>query len=837
MALPALALLTLAIHAGPAPLGGASSAAAADDARYALANGCYGLRSQSLGRFVAKSGDGGYRASAGDVGQAEPFRMQATDLGKYLFFGKDGDFLAVGSQLTGGDRVETASTASEAAEWVVDVTGSGAFRITSRAKDKALAVSGDGGELVLADGGSAGDTALFSFEKASGCAVYPEVQVNVTGRPRGGSTRYTEVRGLLDAHMHMMAFEFLGGSVHCGRPWHPYGVTHALVDCPDHEPGGFGAVLENTISYGTPARPHDTTGWPTFKDWPHHASLTHEQSYYKWLERAWRGGLRLFVNLLVDNAVLCELYPHKRNPCDEMNTVRLELRRIYELQDYIDAQSGGPGKGWFRIVRSPYEARRIINQGKLAIVLGIEVSRLFGCTVQNDVPECDRDQIDRQMDEMYAQGVRSLELVNKFDNALTGVAGDEGTTGNVVNFGNFYETGRFWQLETCTGPGSDKEQTTPAHGHNEDALIAGIQLLLAPGTAPVYGEPPHCNTRGLTDLGEYLIRRMMKKGIMFDPDHMSHLARSQALALVGSKDYSGLVSSHSWSHESSLPPIYALGGVVTPYAGSSTSFAHAWRDTRKIRSKKHYYGFGYGADMNGFGAQGAPREGSEANPVRYPFKSFDGSATIDRQRSGERVYDINVDGVAHYGLYPDWVEDLRKIAGDQIVEDMARGPEAYLQMWERATGVAPESCRQAHGDFTSRGIGKVRLGQSPRGVLESAGQPAARAGRIYRYCVGAGRNRRGEVIVVFTSGERSGLVVSTAPGHRLEDVRPGSPVARLRGRARSIGSGLWVRRGRGGTTVVYGVRKGRVQFVAIARGSVGSKRSTLLRHLRLAGLR
>ena len=31
-------------------------------------------------------------------------------------------------------------------------------------------------------------------------------------------------------------------------------------------------------------------------------------------------------------------------------------------------------------------------------------------------------------------------------------------------------------------------------------------------------------------------------------------------------------------------------------------------------------------------------------------------------------------------------------AGEDIVKDMARGPEAYLQMWERAYGVKPNAC-------------------------------------------------------------------------------------------------------------------------------------------------
>ena len=157
--------------------------------------------------------------------------------------------------------------------------------------------------------------------------------------------------------------------------------------------------------------------------------MTHEQTYYRWLERAWMGGLRLYVNLFVENSVLCELYPLKRNSCDEMESVRLQARDIYELQDYIDAQSGGPGKGFFRIVTDPFQARKVIADGKLAVVLGIEVSELFNCSHDNYVPDCNKDDIDRQLDEVYKLGVRDMELVNKFDNALAGVAGDGGADG------------------------------------------------------------------------------------------------------------------------------------------------------------------------------------------------------------------------------------------------------------------------------------------------------------------------------------------------------------------------------------------------------------------------
>ncbi|MEJ7720017.1 MAG: hypothetical protein WKF58_06020 [Ilumatobacteraceae bacterium] len=103
-----------------------------------------------------------------------------------------------------------------------------------------------------------------------------------------------------------------------------------------------------------------------------------------------------------------------------------------------------------------------------------------------------------------------------------------------------------------------------------------------------------------------------------------------------------------------------------------------------MRTPGRIFGIGFGSDVNGLATQGAPRPGAAANPVRYPFTSFDGAVTLERQVSGTRTYDINVDGVDHYGLYPDWVEDLRAIAGDQIVRDLANGAEVYLQMWARA---------------------------------------------------------------------------------------------------------------------------------------------------------
>src|SRR4051794_35686896 len=76
------------------------AAANASDARYALANGCYALQSQSAGKLVAKNASGGYSATAASTSTAEPFRMKATALGHYLFLGRQSDFMGASP---GGD--------------------------------------------------------------------------------------------------------------------------------------------------------------------------------------------------------------------------------------------------------------------------------------------------------------------------------------------------------------------------------------------------------------------------------------------------------------------------------------------------------------------------------------------------------------------------------------------------------------------------------------------------------------------------------------------------------------------------------------------------------------
>ena len=129
----------------------------------------------------------------------------------------------------------------------------------------------------------------------------------------------------------------------------------------------------------------------------------------------------------------------------------------------------------------------MINQGKMAVILGMEVSEPFNCRVTqlggNDIPDsrCTEQGITSWIDQLHDLGVRQLEIVNKFDNALTGVAGDGGTTGVIVNGANFLATGTFWDLESCADPDNhDHSPTDTGLPHNDDLIIGnGLDALAA----------------------------------------------------------------------------------------------------------------------------------------------------------------------------------------------------------------------------------------------------------------------------------------------------------------------------------------------------------------------
>ncbi len=276
---------------------------------------------------------------------------------------------------------------------------------------------------------------------------------------------------------------------------------------------------------------------------------------------------------------------------------------------------------------------------------------------------------------------------------------------------------------------------------------------------------------------------------------------------------------------------------MTPYAGGSANFAKEWKRNLGFKSRNFGFGFGIGSDIEGFGSQGGPRPDAAKNPVNYPFKGLDPAVTIKQGRSNTRVWDINKDGVAQYGLYPDWIEDLRQIGGDAIVEDLARGAENYVQMWERADGVPAEHCVPARQRMTAKGLGAFRLGATHVALLRSAGQPRARPDRTWTWC-GKGRDGRpgGRVRTVLTPAGRVALITSTGAEHRIAGVGRDARVSQLPA-TRRLTATLRTAPAGGGARYVFALRGGRVAATAVASKAIAGSPATLRRYLTMAGVR
>jgi hypothetical protein len=465
----------------------------------------------------------------------------------------------------------------------------------------------------------------------------------------------------------------------------------------------------------------------------------------------------------------------------------------------------------------------------------MEISEPFGC-MNVDNPTCDQAQVDAQLDELYRRGVRSSLLLNKFDNPLTGVRFDSGPVGGLINAGNKTSAGEFWSAETCTGPEHDNQIDGGVPGGYLATLLT--QLGVPAGTLPAYPPAPHCNTRGLTPLGAHVVEQMMNRGMIVNPDHMSQKGVDATIKLAEARHYSGVISPHGWMDPRNWPRIWALGGMAFPNSGTASTFVDEWRKYRPKRTP-YYFGWGWGADLGGLAEQGNPPGAGEPH-VSYPFTSLDGSVTLDRQHTGQRTFDYNNDGVAHYGLYADWTDEVRNLGGPQIANDLLDGPEAYLQMWERAVGVPATHCLPRKGRIRAKGIRGIRLGVDDRSLLQRAGQPLTRF-RAWTYCVDGAkasaakkkkkRRASGGATAVLTSEGKVALVAITAKGYRARGIHPGSPASVLRGHARRQGKGIWVAK-LGKSRVAYVVRGKRVRSIVIA-GREARRRKALRAYLKL----
>ena len=213
---------------------------------------------------------------------------------------------------------------------------------------------------------------------------------------------------------------------------------------------------------------------------------------------------------------------------------------------------------------------------------------------------------------------------------------------------------------------------------------------------PRRGTDHLCNSRGLSDLGFFLIEELMKRRMMIETDHISRKAAEQILELTGRRGYPVINSHGAWGGTEALRDRVASQGGV---AASFGSVRGAWvdeltRDGQRPRDEAlkvgPFGGAGFASDVNGI-AQLASNPGTEdQHDDLYPFQSVDGRVRFDVQRTGDHEFSLYEGrGVAHYGLYADQIADMIANSDrpreqiEDAVNQLFTSAEAYLRMWER----------------------------------------------------------------------------------------------------------------------------------------------------------
>ncbi|MFT6407353.1 MAG: microsomal dipeptidase-like Zn-dependent dipeptidase [Arenicella sp.] len=630
-----------------------------------LAQGCFSLQSTEK-LYLALNVDGRYQFSQTSADHAGQFYFKATEFKHFLLSDQYQNLL--------DGSLNSASKAGQNTIWQLS------DRQQNNIKDDSFNF----------ENGTSSFKAFLQPQQR--CKIYPEISLNVSGdRERLKGSKNKPVRGLVDAHTHITSYEFVGGKFVHGAAFHPFGVPHALGDCEHiHGPDGSLDLIGNIFSHNDPSARHATQGWPKFPYWPNNNEESHTDYYYRWIERAYLGGVRIMVSHLVESQLLCETQSNvnpaswvNTNSCSTMNSLRLQAKRTYQLQDYIDAQAGGPGQGFLRVVTSPEQAREVIANGQLAIILGAEASEVLDCGLADD---CTEASLEKNLMELYQLGVRSLYPTHKFDNRLAGSRVEDGA----MNAGQFKSTGYLFNTEECD---PQTQGTTMSKGF---PLIGEIPLI---GTlvnfltgAPDYDtDIQHCNQLGLTDLGAYLVNRMIDLNMLIELDHTSAKSASDIMDIVESRHYSGVVSSHSWMTKAKDGGVHnntkrmiQIGGFVAPYNRNAYRLKQeisAYLDI--IEATEFLAGVGIGTDMTGLATQARPRQDVASKPLVYPFTSEFG-LVFEIQKSGLREFNYNQAGMAHYGMVADHLEEIRQRSGDRIYQAVMNSAEAYIQMWERA---------------------------------------------------------------------------------------------------------------------------------------------------------
>jgi microsomal dipeptidase-like Zn-dependent dipeptidase len=444
--------------------------------------------------------------------------------------------------------------------------------------------------------------------------------------------------GWADIHCHPMAQagfgDLLAGHIHG-----PVGDIGSCLPLHGHEHGN---VLHPTGLALDGGRHNDGslagTGWSTtvtpgpeeqgFRGWPAFDEITHLKTHQDWIRRAYDGGLRLMVALVVHNQLLAAVstaltLDHVQSDRDAVEP------QVHMLREFV-----AHNRDWCGLATTPAQARDLIEHNKMAFVLGLETDSINGWSRFTDLPNVEddatradvrqriHDQIHGYFEYLHNLGIVQVNLIHLSDNAFGGMALYDVMF--VIN--TLARTGRLPQVENGF---LDATTHLPRPAGEAISLPVTVESALWEKLAPLamqlgFSAPPlpgngvyghgDRNAIGLLPAGEEAVLEAMRFGMVVDMDHMSERATAQANVIattgVPNPPYP-LVAAHNGARTMAMDPPAQLPPPGAVPGTDERRNPHTWpnESTKSetqlghIQSTGGMFGHGIaGADSKPFGS-------------------------------------------------------------------------------------------------------------------------------------------------------------------------------------------------------------------------------------------
>lgn len=533
----------------------------------------------------------------------------------------------------------------------------------------------------------------------------------------------------------------------------------------EHNPHNNGSILEPD---------HNHNGFPLY---PNHASIAHQQMWHEWIERAHRGGLRVIVALAVNNYLLAEAVDGdagykkdkesadrqlefmvqfvSRHPFMQIARSAREMRSIVSQGELavilgIEVDNFGDFNDPTKIVNESTvrtEIQRLFNEKGVRYIFPIHFAdtKFGGCAIYgksnltNLASHFTRSfvSIAASPPEVIANipGLKYTverapdsrikhRLTNPLEIDIPTVA-----NASIAGLRGFIEQIEI-QPNPCAGAFLDPIRGPICATAGINLACPNLQCVLAQESEyrivknfmltpspeyEAYALTPggHRNAKGITNLGIFAIKEMMRLGMMIDMDHMSEKMIDSVLSIAKLNGYpinSGHTGfrgnggdSENTRTDEQLAIIRSTGGMMGVGIASniSPSFLHNYR-----YGISRLNGITIGSDINGMEVMPKPRFSANGqliqsesqnytpypqdirdranNKVRYTNTTEGANIPLTMSRTAGKSWNYNFDGMAHVGLYPDYLQDLKNLGMTNVERGrLFIGAEYFAQMWEK----------------------------------------------------------------------------------------------------------------------------------------------------------